>query len=140
MPQMGGVLLAQEFAKVRALTRVLFCTGYAGSELVQKGGLPPNSGLIEKPFSPDRVRFALMAAAVGLFLALGVTAVVEYRDMTLRTEDEIVRTLVLPVIAAIPIMTAIADLRRQRRNKLVLTAVTVTTIVAVSAAAWQLVR
>ena len=96
--------------------------------------------LPEEPFSPNRVRFALMAAAVGLFLALGVTAVVEYRDMTLRTEDEIVRTLVLPVIAAIPIMTAIADLRRQRRNKLVLTAVTVTTIVAVSAAAWQLVR
>ena len=53
MPQMGGVLLAQEFAKVRALTRVLFCTGYAGSELVQKGKLPANCGLIEKPFSPD---------------------------------------------------------------------------------------
>ena len=53
MPQMGGVLLAQEFAKVRALTRVLFCTGYAGSEIVQKGRLPANCGLIEKPFSPD---------------------------------------------------------------------------------------
>ena len=53
MPQMGGVLLAQEFAKVRALTRVLFCTGYAGSELVKEGRLPANCGLIEKPFSPD---------------------------------------------------------------------------------------
>ena len=53
MPQMGGVILAQEFAKVRALTRVLFCTGYAGSELVQRGGLPANCGMIEKPFSPD---------------------------------------------------------------------------------------
>ena len=53
MPQMGGVILAQEFAKVRALTRVLFCTGYAGSELLQRGGLPPNCGMIEKPFTPD---------------------------------------------------------------------------------------
>ena len=53
MPQMGGVILAQEFAKVRALTRVLFCTGYAGTELVQRGGLPANCGMIEKPFSPD---------------------------------------------------------------------------------------
>ncbi len=87
--------------------------------------------LPEKPFSPNRVRLALIAAALGLFLAIGLTGLLEYRDMTLRTEDEIVRTLILPVIAAIPIMTAIADLRRRRRNKIVLTVVTVTTVAAV---------
>ena len=96
--------------------------------------------LPEKPFSPNRVRLALIAAGLGLFLAIGLTGLLEYRDMTLRTEDEIVRTLILPVIAAIPIMTAIADLRRRRRNTIVLTVVTVTTVAAVSAALWTLVR
>ncbi|MFA5911509.1 MAG: GNVR domain-containing protein [Vicinamibacterales bacterium] len=96
--------------------------------------------LPEEPFSPNRVRLALIAAALGLFLALGLTGIIEYRDMTLRTEDEIVRTLVLPVIAAIPIMTAISDLHRQRRNRLILTVVTVTTVAGATAAWWQLVR
>lgn len=96
--------------------------------------------LPEKPFSPNRVRLALIAAGLGLFLAIGLTGLLEYRDMTLRTEDEIVRTLILPVIAAIPIMTAIADVRRRRRNTIVLTVVTATTVAAVSAALWTLVR
>ena len=39
----------------------------------------------------------------------------EYRTTALRTEDEIVRALVLPVIAAIPIMVTGADIRRRRR-------------------------
>lgn len=96
--------------------------------------------LPEEPFSPNRMRLALIAAALGLFLALGVTGIVEYRDKTLRTEDEIVRTLVLPVIAAIPIMTAISDLRRHRRNRIILTVVTISTVAGASAAWWQLVR
>ncbi|MEO8678634.1 MAG: GNVR domain-containing protein [Vicinamibacterales bacterium] len=93
-----------------------------------------------KPFSPNRVRIALIAAFLGLLIAVGLSGIIEYRDQTLRTEDEIVRTLVLPVIAAIPIMTAIADVRRQRRNKFVLAAVTVSTVIAASVAVWQLTR
>ena len=41
--------------------------------------------LPEKPFSPNRVRLALIAAALGLFLAIGLIGLLEYRDMTLRT-------------------------------------------------------
>jgi uncharacterized protein involved in exopolysaccharide biosynthesis len=95
--------------------------------------------LPEEPFSPNRVQFAMIAAAVGLFLALALTGVLEYRDVTLRTEDEIVRTLVLPVISAIPIMQAVADTRRQRRNRLLLGAVTATTVLALTAAVWRMV-
>lgn len=95
--------------------------------------------LPEEPFSPNRVRIALIAAAMGLFLALGILGVIEYRDTTLRTEDEIVRTLVLPVIAAIPLLTAVADVRRQRRNRLLLGAATAVTVLALSAAVWRMV-
>jgi polysaccharide chain length determinant protein (PEP-CTERM system associated) len=95
--------------------------------------------LPEEPFSPNRLQIALVAGAMGLFLALAIAGVLEYRDMTLRTEDEIVRTLVLPVIAAIPLMAAVADARRQRRNRMLLGAVTATTVVALTAAIWRLV-
>lgn len=96
--------------------------------------------LPEEPFSPNRLRISLIAAALGLFLAVAVLGVIEYRDMTLRTEDEIVRTLVLPVIAAIPLMTAIADARRRARNRVLLGAATAMTVVGLTIAVWQMVR
>jgi polysaccharide chain length determinant protein (PEP-CTERM system associated) len=96
--------------------------------------------LPEQPFSPNRLRISVIAAALGLFLAVAVLGVIEYRDMTLRTEDEIVRTLVLPVIAAIPLMSAIADARRRQRNRMLLGAVTAMTVVGLTVAVWQMVR
>jgi polysaccharide chain length determinant protein (PEP-CTERM system associated) len=95
--------------------------------------------LPEEPFSPNRVRIALIAAALGMFLAIGGLGIIEYRDTTFRTEDEVVRTLVLPVIAAIPLLTAIADVRRHRRNRLLLGAATAATVLALSAAVWRMV-
>ena len=75
--------------------------------------------LPEQPYSPNRVRIALMGVGLGLALGLGLAGVLEYRDTSLRTEDEIVKMLVLPVVAAIPVMTAIAERRRHRRNLVV---------------------
>ena len=94
----------------------------------------------EEPFSPNRPRIAAGAAAGGLALAIALIVFFEYRDSTLRTEDEIVRTLVLPVIAAIPIMAAVSDVRRQRRNSALLGAATLVAVVGLSAAVWQMVR
>jgi polysaccharide chain length determinant protein (PEP-CTERM system associated) len=96
--------------------------------------------LPENPFSPNRPRMAAFAAAGGLALALALIAFLEYRDSTLRTEDEIVRTLVLPVVAAIPIMLAASDLRRQRRNSALIGAVAAVAVGGLSVAIWQLVR
>jgi polysaccharide chain length determinant protein (PEP-CTERM system associated) len=78
--------------------------------------------LPERPYSPNRVRMALVGLGIGLGLGLGFAGFLEYRDTSLRTEDEIVKMLVLPVVAAIPVMSAIAERRRHRRN-LVLTGV-----------------
>jgi polysaccharide chain length determinant protein (PEP-CTERM system associated) len=89
--------------------------------------------LPEKPISPDRVRFALIGAVFGLGLGLGLAAFLEYRDTTLRSEDEILRTLVLPVLAAVPVMVAVAD--RQRRRRLLIASIAVSVLTAVSVAA-----
>ena len=72
---------------------------------------------------------------LGLLLGVGFGAFLEYRDTSLRSEDEIVRTLVLPVLAAIPIMTAVADRgRRKRRIVAASVAATVLTIAGLAAA------
>jgi polysaccharide chain length determinant protein (PEP-CTERM system associated) len=76
--------------------------------------------LPERPFSPNRIRITLIGFGVGLALGLALAGFLEYRDTSLRTEDEIVKMLVLPVVAAIPVMTSIGERRRHRRN-LVLT-------------------
>ena len=73
------------------------------------------AGLPVRPFSPNRVQISAMAGALGLMLGLGLVAFMEYQTTALRTEDEIVRALVLPVIAAIPIMVTGADMIRRRR-------------------------
>jgi len=85
--------------------------------------------LPERPFSPNRVRLTLIGLGVGLALGLALAGFLEYRDTSLRTEDEIVKMLVLPVVAAIPVMTSIGERRRHRRN-LFLTAVASLMLVA----------
>jgi polysaccharide chain length determinant protein (PEP-CTERM system associated) len=94
--------------------------------------------LPEKPSSPNRLRIGLMGAVLGLSLGLGLLGFVEYRDTSLRSEDEILRTLVLPVLAAIPIMTAAADRRRRRRLMIASIAVVILAVAgAVAASVWH---
>jgi uncharacterized protein involved in exopolysaccharide biosynthesis len=77
--------------------------------------------LPQKPFSPDRLKIALAGAGCGLMLGVALGAFLEYRDTSLRSEDEILRTLVLPVLATIPLMTAVSE-RGHRRMMVVASA------------------
>ncbi|HJZ74736.1 MAG TPA: GNVR domain-containing protein [Vicinamibacterales bacterium] len=81
--------------------------------------------LPQRPYSPNRIQITAVAGFAGLVLAVGIAALMEYRTTALRTEDEIVRALVLPVLAAIPMMTAAADIRRRRRVMIVSVAATI---------------
>jgi protein tyrosine kinase modulator len=92
--------------------------------------------LPQRPYSPNRVQITAIAAMAGLVLAVGIAALMEYRTTALRTEDEIVRALVLPVIAAIPMMTAVADVRRRKR--IMIASVAATILVALGIATFSL--
>jgi uncharacterized protein involved in exopolysaccharide biosynthesis len=95
--------------------------------------------LPQKPFSPDRLKITLIGAALGMMLGAGFGAFLEYRDTSLRSEDEILRTLVLPVLAAIPILTAVADRGRRKRAVAATVAATVLTIAGLAVASlWRL--
>ena len=78
--------------------------------------------LPERPISPDRVRFNLMGLLGGLGLGIALVALLEYRDTSFKTDDDIVTTLALPVIAVIPAMTSAAERRAFRRRQVFLAA------------------
>src|SRR4029077_14710957 len=95
--------------------------------------------LPEKPSSPDRVRLTLVGAALGLAFACGLAAFVEYRDTSLRSEDEILRTLAPPVLAADSILSGSAERLRRRRIRIASVAVTILVTAGIAAATlWRL--
>jgi len=67
--------------------------------------------------SPDRVRLNLMGLFAGLGLGIAIVALLEYRDTTLKTDEDVVTSLALPVLAVIPAMITTADRRRIKRRR-----------------------
>jgi protein tyrosine kinase modulator len=95
--------------------------------------------LPQKPFSPDRVKITLAGAGFGLILGVVLGAFLEYRDTSLRSEDEILRTLVLPVLAGIPVLITVADRGHRRRMAFASVAATALGIVGLAALTlWRL--
>jgi hypothetical protein len=78
--------------------------------------------LPERPVSPNRVRINLMGILGGLAFGVGLVALLEYKDTSLKNDDDIITTLSLPVLAVIPVMTNATERRAARRRKLVLAA------------------
>ena len=73
----------------------------------------------ERPVSPNRLRLTIVGAFAGLCLALGFIAFGEFRDGSLRTEDDITICIGLPVIAVIPVLSQEAAANRGRVKRLV---------------------
>jgi polysaccharide chain length determinant protein (PEP-CTERM system associated) len=64
--------------------------------------------LPEKPFSPSRRNYLVVGLLVALAFSLCLAAVIEYRDSGLRTEEDVVGSLRLPVLASIPVLNQTA--------------------------------
>ena len=96
--------------------------------------------LPEKPFSPNRRRIVAGGVLAGLAIGVGLVALLEYRDTSLKSDDDVMTALALPVLALIPTMRSAGELRRLRRRKLVLSLTGIATIVlsAAAFAVWKL--
>ena len=72
--------------------------------------------LPERPISPNRPRLRMLGAVGGLALGLVLIAFFEYRDTSVRTDDDVTVSLALPVLAVIPLMFTEDDSVRTRRR------------------------
>jgi len=76
--------------------------------------------LPEKPFRPNRHLINLGGAAMGLSLGIVLVTLLEWRDSSFRTDDEVSTLLTLPVLAVVPLMQSDDDRARAKRRRLVM--------------------
>jgi polysaccharide chain length determinant protein (PEP-CTERM system associated) len=95
--------------------------------------------LPERPVSPDRVQISMAGALGGAALGVLLLVLLEYRDTSLRSEDDVVAALGLPAIALVPLVFTATERRRRRRRQLAsLAAVAVALVLSFVAVAWKL--
>ena len=85
----------------------------------QQGGerfaLIRTPNLPDTPFSPNRLGVILLGIALGCGLAVGLVALAETSDATVRSARDLEELTELPTLGAIPVMNNFADRRRQFR-------------------------
>jgi polysaccharide chain length determinant protein (PEP-CTERM system associated) len=94
----------------------------------------------EKAASPNRPLIAGGAAFVGLVLGLALGGLREFRDGSLRTEEDVLQGLELPVLAFVPTVVTVFDrarLRRRTRTLIVTTVALCTLLVTVGVFVWK---
>ena len=69
-----------------------------------------------RPISPVRIQINAIGLAVGLLLGLGIAALLELRDGSLRTEGDILSVLSLPVLAIVPYVQTSQERGRRKRR------------------------
>lgn len=72
----------------------------------------------EAAFKPNRLMINLVGALIGLGVGLGLVALLDYKDRGLRTEDDVLAVLNLPVLATIPVIGGGKAKLRERRRRL----------------------
>lgn len=95
----------------------------------------------DRPRSPDRIRLNLIGACLGLGLGLAIAGLLEYRDTSVRTEEDVLVALSLPVLALVPtIRTSLVDSRdrRRRRRFLLGSSAGAMIVLSLAAVAWKL--
>jgi capsular polysaccharide biosynthesis protein len=95
--------------------------------------------LPERPESPNRPRLYLMGLLAGIAVGAGLAALLEYRDTSLRTDEDVLATLSLPVLALVPYVTSSAERQRVRKRRLLLSAGAVAAVLLLAVASvWKL--
>lgn len=86
------------------------------------------------------IRAAINAGGLvlGLLLGLGVTALLELRDKTFRSDSDVIEVLALPVLASVPRIVDAADVVRRRNRKLALSGVAVVCLLGAGYLTWSL--
>jgi uncharacterized protein involved in exopolysaccharide biosynthesis len=76
--------------------------------------------LPERPTSPNRQQINTFGMIFGLGIGIGLIVLVELRDTSFKTDEDLVSVLSLPVLAVVPLMQSNAERRRSFKLRLVL--------------------
>jgi uncharacterized protein involved in exopolysaccharide biosynthesis len=95
---------------------------------------PP--GLPTRPSSPNRPQIVLFGMLLGLGFGVGLVILAELRDSSLRSEEEVVATLGVPVLAMLPVIVMPAERRRARMRRLIGSAALAVAAAAIIAWRW----
>ena len=95
--------------------------------------------LPEKPYSPDRPKLYVISIVSALAIGFACAAFAEYRDRTLRSEEDVKLILNLFVLATVPLVQPTPSSVRARRV-LAGSAAAVVALASAGALAWQLLR
>jgi hypothetical protein len=74
----------------------------------------------EKPFSPNRKMYNLVGLFGGIMIGVALIGLLEYRDGSFRTDDEITAVLKVPVLAVVPLMRSEPERKKLLRRRIVL--------------------
>jgi polysaccharide chain length determinant protein (PEP-CTERM system associated) len=88
----------------------------------------------ERPFSPNRLLMNLVGAVAGLAIGLGLAGLLEFLDTSLRTDDDVVTAVSLPVLAMIPLMVTSLEERQKLRGRWLVVASAATAVALGTAA------
>jgi polysaccharide chain length determinant protein (PEP-CTERM system associated) len=90
----------------------------------------------ERPFSPNRLRLNGLGTLAGTALGLGLIFLLEWRDTSLKNDDDVRIVTGLPVLAFVPILVTRADRQRTRRRRMAAGLATTVTLVVVAVVAF----
>jgi hypothetical protein len=80
----------------------------------------------------------LIGSLLGLGFGVALATLLEYRDKSLRTDEDVIVALSLPVLARVPTMTTATERRRQKRLRLMFaTSGALAVVVCVGMIAWK---
>jgi polysaccharide chain length determinant protein (PEP-CTERM system associated) len=90
------------------------------------------------PVDSLRVRYNLGGFALGLLFGCGLALLLELKDKTFKSENDVLEVLGLPVLAQVPRVESEADRIRQRRRQIAVAVAGATCVVAAAYFTWTL--
>jgi polysaccharide chain length determinant protein (PEP-CTERM system associated) len=91
-----------------------------GRQIAERFDLLEPARVPERPFKPNRQAINMFGMLAGLGCGFALVALLEYRDKSFKSDDEITRVLTLPVLAVVPFMQTATEKRKAFQFQLLL--------------------
>ncbi|MCC7124835.1 MAG: hypothetical protein IT178_08295 [Acidobacteria bacterium] len=91
-----------------------------------------------RPLPSKRVQYNAGGLALGLLFGLGLTALLEIRDKSFRTDADVMSTLGLAVLASVPKIQTTQERLKEKRRRLALSVAGAVCVVAAGYVTWTL--